>query len=549
MGDEEVGPGNGGKKKNEQFIDRSKVRILLCDNDVNGCHEVFSLLSNCFYQVTAVKSARQVINALNAEGPSIDIILCEVDLPMKKGLKLLKYIMRDLQFQRIPVIMMSKLDEVSLVVKCLRLGAADYLVKPLRSNELLNLWTHMWRRRRMLGLPEKNIVTYDFDLVASDLSDGNTNSTTLFSDDTDDKSRKSVNPEMSMAEQQEDDVSVSNKATSEPMPMDSFNCRPGVPGISDRRTGQVVSFPRKSELKIGECSAFFTYVKSNTVNNNGQSGTDVDENTTSNSNFQEVEIVHIEDNTSQPSRVEDKLQTWHDMRYEIKEPWRNSSLEDELPGSTSVLDSTSLERSCTPSVSAGFIPNSSSDEGLSHAHIQQRNGSHFDVSGFAEHYIHPFYMSGTMNHVIMPSTPMYQNDVQGHGASYMMPHYNHLPHCPPRMPGMPPFPYYPMSTCVQQGQLPANQQPPSYGNSPSSEAGLSRVDRREAALSKFRQKREKRCFDKKVRYANRKRLAERRPRIRGQFVRGVNGVDVDLNGDPSPADLDEEDDYNEDDAP
>ena len=46
--------------------------------------------------------------------------------------------------------MMSNRDEVSVVVKCLRLGAAEYLVKPLRTNELLNLWTHVWRRRRMV---------------------------------------------------------------------------------------------------------------------------------------------------------------------------------------------------------------------------------------------------------------------------------------------------------------------------------------------------------------------------------------------------------------
>ncbi|KAK8272380.1 hypothetical protein V6Z12_D11G327600 [Gossypium hirsutum] len=134
------GAGNG-------FIDRSKVRILLCDNDTKSCEEVFSLLLKCSYQVTTVKSARQVIDALNAEGPDIDIILTEVDLPMTKGMKLLKYIMRNNELRRIPDIMMSAQDEVSIVVKCLRLGAADYLVKPLRTNELLNLWTHMWRRR------------------------------------------------------------------------------------------------------------------------------------------------------------------------------------------------------------------------------------------------------------------------------------------------------------------------------------------------------------------------------------------------------------------
>lgn len=133
----------------------------------------------CIPTVTSVRSARQVVDALNAEGSDIDLILSEVDLPTKKGFKLLKYIMRDKELQRIPVIsmfaaipiyclnpnyrlvinfilfsflVMSTQDEVSLVVKCLRLGAADFLVKPLRTNELLNLWTHMWRRRRMVRI-------------------------------------------------------------------------------------------------------------------------------------------------------------------------------------------------------------------------------------------------------------------------------------------------------------------------------------------------------------------------------------------------------------
>lgn len=59
-----------------------------------------------------------------------------------------------------------------------------------------------------LGLAEKNILNYDFDPVASDPSDANTNSTTLFSDDTDDLSRRSTNPEMGMSTHQEDEVSI-----------------------------------------------------------------------------------------------------------------------------------------------------------------------------------------------------------------------------------------------------------------------------------------------------------------------------------------------------
>lgn len=40
----------GGNSNGEGFIDRSKVRILLCDNDVNSSDEVFTLLCKCSYQ-------------------------------------------------------------------------------------------------------------------------------------------------------------------------------------------------------------------------------------------------------------------------------------------------------------------------------------------------------------------------------------------------------------------------------------------------------------------------------------------------------------------
>jgi pseudo-response regulator 7 len=50
-------------------------------------------------------------------------------------------------------------------------------------------------------------------------------------------------------------------------------------------------------------------------------------------------------------------------------------------------------------------------------------------------------------------------------------------------------------------------------------ADENKISQREAALTKFRQKRKERCFRKKVRYQSRKKLAEQRPRVRGQFVR------------------------------
>lgn len=40
--------------------------------------------------------------------------------------------------------MISDADDRQEVFRCLKLGAADYLVKPLRLQELRNIWTRVW---------------------------------------------------------------------------------------------------------------------------------------------------------------------------------------------------------------------------------------------------------------------------------------------------------------------------------------------------------------------------------------------------------------------
>ncbi|KAI7740987.1 hypothetical protein M8C21_026328 [Ambrosia artemisiifolia] len=499
--------GNSNGKAGEGFIDRSKVRILLCDNNIKSSQEVFHLLCKCSYQVTSVRSPRQVIDALNAEGPDIDIILSEVDLPMAKGFKMLKYIMRDKDLRRIPVIMMSAQDEVALVVKCLRLGAADYLVKPLRTNELLNLWTHMWRRRRMLGLAEKNIMNCEFDPVQSDHSEANTNSTTLFSDDTDDKSHKTSNPEVSVSIPQENETNAVTPHSLVNIPLVNLSDDPpNVPEIIEQQRGKVMFGPKKSELRIGQSSAFFTYVKSSML----RGDTHMDE-----ANLPPLNINPIDENAA---------------RY----PWVEHVVSDHenIHINNTARDSVSVDRSPTPP--NPIPPETSLQMNYNIPETQQsgNNNYHPDVSGYNTYSAYPYYLPGPMNHVMMSSaSTMYQQNMN------IPPHH---------MPGMASYPYYPVNLCLP-GQMPPGMptwQP--YGNS-SDNAKVHKLDRREAALIKFRQKRKERCFDKKIRYVNRKKLAERRPRVKGQFVRKINGINVDLNGQPTSTDLEEEDEEDDDD--
>ena len=183
-------------------------------------------------------------------------------------------------------------------------------------------------------------------------------------------------------------------------------------------------------------------------------------------------------------------------------------------------------------------------EEFSQVHIHRRNDSHPDDLHFHAHSAYQYYIPGpgVFDQVMMPSAQIYQKNLQdlpNHAATAMLPQYGHNPQCPSHGAGRASFPYYPVGICVQPGQMPATHPWPSYGSSSASEGKSGKVDRREAALIKFRQKRKERCFDKKIRYVNRKWLAERRPRVRGQFVRKMNGINVDLNGHPASVDFDE----------
>ena len=53
-------------------------------------------------------------------------------------------------------VVVSSVDDRAVMASCLQLGAADFLIKPLRANELRNLWARVywWRRVRPLGSSE-----------------------------------------------------------------------------------------------------------------------------------------------------------------------------------------------------------------------------------------------------------------------------------------------------------------------------------------------------------------------------------------------------------
>ena len=80
------------------------------------------------YTVQTVGSGREALELLRLQ--EFDLILLDVIMPEMDGVELLEHIERDAALSGIPVIMMSALDEIGGVARCLEKGAVDYLIKP-----------------------------------------------------------------------------------------------------------------------------------------------------------------------------------------------------------------------------------------------------------------------------------------------------------------------------------------------------------------------------------------------------------------------------------
>ncbi|KAJ8536958.1 hypothetical protein K7X08_035359 [Anisodus acutangulus] len=130
----------------ERFLPKMVFRVLLVESDDSTRQIVAALLRKCSYRVAAVSDGLKAWELLKGRPHNIDLILTEVDLPAIAGYALLTLIMEHDICKNIPVIMMSSNDSVSTVYRCMLRGGADFLVKPVRKNELKNLWQHVWRR-------------------------------------------------------------------------------------------------------------------------------------------------------------------------------------------------------------------------------------------------------------------------------------------------------------------------------------------------------------------------------------------------------------------
>ena len=104
-------------------------RILVVDdNRVNGLL-LGQALEKQGLSVEFAANGRQALDLLGTS--SFDLMLLDVQMPEVDGYEVLAEMKDDPHLRQVPVIMTSALDELDSVVRCIEMGAEDYLTKPV----------------------------------------------------------------------------------------------------------------------------------------------------------------------------------------------------------------------------------------------------------------------------------------------------------------------------------------------------------------------------------------------------------------------------------
>ena len=101
--------------------------LVVDDNSMNRIM-LSRYIAKLGYQATLVENGRQALEKL--QGEPFDLVLLDVEMPEMDGYQVLEQLKADPRLRDIPVIMISAVEELESVVRCIELGAQDYLPKP-----------------------------------------------------------------------------------------------------------------------------------------------------------------------------------------------------------------------------------------------------------------------------------------------------------------------------------------------------------------------------------------------------------------------------------
>jgi len=111
-------------------VSEAGIALVVDDSRVNRL-VLIRQMSELGLEVLEAENGIQALDLLRAHSSAIDVVLLDVIMPELDGYDTLASMKADEAIRHIPVLMISGVEELESVVRCIELGATDYLTKPI----------------------------------------------------------------------------------------------------------------------------------------------------------------------------------------------------------------------------------------------------------------------------------------------------------------------------------------------------------------------------------------------------------------------------------
>ncbi|MBM4403123.1 MAG: response regulator [Candidatus Cloacimonetes bacterium] len=125
---------------------RSKARLLVVDDSASIVSSLCKVLDLSGYHVEPACSGIDALRKLHQT--HYDIVICDIEMPELTGLDFLQKISRDFQ-DEVSVILMTGFLDQEYFINAIRLGAADFIRKPIDTKQLLSSIEHILGKRKI----------------------------------------------------------------------------------------------------------------------------------------------------------------------------------------------------------------------------------------------------------------------------------------------------------------------------------------------------------------------------------------------------------------
>lgn len=94
------------------------------------------------------QEAFEVLEKKRSENNAIELVISDWNMPVLSGIDLLEKVRSNIHYAKLPFIMVTAEGEKQQVVRALKIGVSDYLVKPVDKSVLGQKLASLWERNK-----------------------------------------------------------------------------------------------------------------------------------------------------------------------------------------------------------------------------------------------------------------------------------------------------------------------------------------------------------------------------------------------------------------